>query len=163
MKRTENWVTITIYIIERAHHINKLLEECFSYKGEEKISSWRSSKGVINIHSLDDPYDTSEDYWYCNDMSIIFVNLWVDFTKINYLRCLNFREFKSSREFNFANATYFFADFTDLNFANFANGSTFSAFRGFHFREFREWVKFICISRTDYFSRKSVYSTSSSL
>ena len=58
-----------------------------------------------------------------------------------YLKCLNLREFKSSREFNFANATYFFADFTDLNFTNFANGSIFSGFRGFNFREFREWVK----------------------
>ena len=54
----------------------KILEECLSYKREKKISSCWSFNGVINIkftddrsekpikiHSLDDLYDTVEDYW----------------------------------------------------------------------------------------------------
>ena len=39
----------------------------------------------------------------------------------NYLKCLNFRGFKFSREFNFADATYFLPNFVDLNFADFAD------------------------------------------
>ena len=63
----------------------------------------------------------------------------------NYLKGLNFRENKFSREFIFAIDVLKY--FAELIFANFANFRFSSYFASTKFREFRDSLKFSCLKR----------------
>ena len=72
----------------------------------------------------------------CNIKDALCVSKLLRVVKIqgNHLpKCLNFCRFKFSRDFNFANATYFFADTTDITFANLANDNFLANFANYGF------------------------------